>query len=301
MRLAVLSVLVLWLGATLVLSRGRWFARRRLVDQVRPFVPGAPAQTPTGRGLLTVESFSEVVGPLAAGLGGRLAGLFGVEEDLATRLTRFHSPVDATVFRVRQLGWGLAALVPAALLATLTGLPAVLGLATVLCGPLLAFLLLEQSVNRAATRWQQTLVLELPVVAEQLGMLLNAGYSLGAALGRLAARGGGACGRDLQDVVNRIRQGLTEQQALAEWADRSAVPEVRRLVRLLGLHHAASDLGRLISSEARSIRQEVQRNQIEAIERRGQQVWIPVTVATLLPGAIFLAVPFAQALRLFTG
>ena len=39
---------------------------------------------------------------------------------------------------------------------------------------------------------------------------------------------------------------------------------------------------------------------IETIERRGQQVWIPVTVATLVPGVIFLAVPFVEAMRLFT-
>lgn len=301
MRLAAVAVLLAFTGTTLLLSRNRWFARRRLVDQVRPFVPGSATQTGMGRGLLSVESFSEVVGPLASEIGARLASLFGVEEDLATRLARFHSPVDPAVFRVRQLGWGLAALLPTAALAAIAGFPPLVDLAIVLCGPLLAFLLLEQSVSRAAAQWQRRLVLELPVVAEQLGMLLNAGYSLGAALGRLATRGKGTCGRDLHDVVNRVRQGLTEQEALAEWAERSAVPEVRRLVRLLSLHHAASDLGRLISAEARSIRQEVQRNQIEAIERRGQQVWIPVTVATLLPGAIFLAIPFAQALRLFTG
>jgi hypothetical protein len=29
-------------------------------------------------------------------------------------------------------------------------------------------------------------------------------------------------------------------------------------------------------------------------------VWIPVTVAALVPGVIFLAVPFIDALRLFT-
>ena len=38
---------------------------------------------------------------------------------------------------------------------------------------------------------------------------------------------------------------------------------------------------------------------METIERRAQQVWIPVTVATLLPGAIFMAVPFVSALDVF--
>ena len=62
---------------------------------------------------------------------------------------------------------------------------------------------------------------------------------------------------------------------------------------------ASSDLGRLISEEARSIRKDTQRRLIETAERRAQQVWIPVTVAALVPGVIFLAVPFMEALRLF--
>ena len=66
------------------------------------------------------------------------------------------------------------------------------------------------------------------------------------------------------------------------------------------LNREASDLGRLISEEARSIRRDVHRQLIETIERRGQQVWIPVTVATLVPGVIFLAIPFTEAMRLFT-
>ena len=40
---------------------------------------------------------------------------------------------------------------------------------------------------------------------------------------------------------------------------------------------------------------------VETMERRSQQVWIPVTVATLVPGVIFLSIPFIEALRQFTG
>jgi hypothetical protein len=49
------------------------------------------------------------------------------------------------------------------------------------------------------------------------------------------------------------------------------------------------------------VRAEVHRDLVERIEKRAQQVWVPVTVATLVPGLLFLAVPFADALRLFTG
>jgi tight adherence protein C len=35
--------------------------------------------------------------------------------------------------------------------------------------------------------------------------------------------------------------------------------------------------------------------------KRSQKVWIPVTVATLLPGVIFIAIPFIKAVELFAG
>jgi len=43
----------------------------------------------------------------------------------------------------------------------------------------------------------------------------------------------------------------------------------------------------------------VQRELVETIEKRGQQVWIPVTVATLAPGVVFIGIPFTSALSGF--
>jgi tight adherence protein C len=97
-------------------------------------------------------------------------------------------------------------------------------------------------------------------------------------------------------VLTRIRQGVAEEQALREWADLADVDAVERLVSVLALNREASDLGRLIAEEARAIRREVQRELVERMEKRGQQVWIPVTVATLLPGVVFIIIPFFDAL-----
>jgi F0F1-type ATP synthase membrane subunit c/vacuolar-type H+-ATPase subunit K len=85
--------------------------------------------------------------------------------------------------------------------------------------------------------------------------------------------------------------------ALGEWADLVEVDALDRFVSVLALNREATDLGRLIAEEARSIRRDVQRELVERMEARGQQVWIPVTVATLVPGVIFIAIPFMQALR----
>jgi pilus assembly protein TadC len=249
--------------------------------------------------VFSVESLRDVIGPLARAAGDRVAGLFGVNEGLAVRLRRVHAPVSVTAFRVRQLALAGAAGVGGAVLAGL-GLPAPLAVLVLAGAPLLAFLLIEQRLARVSEGWQRTLSLELPVVAEQLAMLLNAGYSLGAALTRLAERGRGCAARDLAGVVNRIRQGLSENDALREWAEVAGVEGVSRLVGVLSLHTESADLGRLVSAEARQARRDVHRRSIETIERRGQQVWVPVTVATLVPGVILLAVPFLSALRLFS-
>jgi tight adherence protein C len=178
--------------------------------------------------------------------------------------------------------------------------PTPVALVFLLGAPSLVFLLREHQIGQASAAWQERIFSELPIVTEQLGMLLGAGYSLGSALNRLSQRGTGACAADLRRVCGRIRQGVGESTALAEWAELADVPALDRLVAILSLNREANDLSRLISEEARTTRREAHRRLIEAIERRAQQVWIPVTVATLVPGVLFMVVPFVQAMRLFT-
>lgn len=299
-RLLVVAGLALWLGLTLLLACTRRLSRPSLVERLRPFHVGAGQAAAARTGVLSVESLREVIGPLARAVGDRVATAFGVSEQLALRLRRVHSPLDVTGFRVRQLAWsGVGLAVGLALAAA--GLPLAVGLLAVATGPLLAFLVVEQRLARASDRWQQTVARELPVVSEQLAMLLNAGWSLGASLGRMAGRGQGCCARDLQVVANRIRQGVGEGEALREWADVAHVDALDRLVAVLALNKETSDLGRLVSTEARQSRRDLQRLTIEIMERRAQQVWVPVTVATLVPGVILLAIPFLAALRLFSG
>jgi Flp pilus assembly protein TadB len=236
---------------------------------------------------------------MARNIGERLSRLFGVSEELAVRLRRVHAPYDVTTFRVRQLGAALAGLLLAAVVDLALQPPLVVAVLVLFGAPLLAFLVLEQQISARSAAWQRRVFLELPVVSEQLAMLLSSGFSLGAALNRLAHRGKGACAEDLRGVVGRIRQGLTEVDALREWATTVRVDALDRLLPVLALNSEAADLGRLISEEARNIRRDVQRELLETMERRSQSVWIPVTVATLVPGVILLAIPFSQALRLF--
>lgn len=296
-RVALGAGILIWIGATLLLAEWRRFARPSLGERLRPFHPGATELTSPATG--SMGSLRDVIVPLARDGGDRLATIFGVQEKSEAKLRRIHSELTPGSFRLRQLAWTGGGLIAGAAVASVTGPAWPISVLLVAGAPLLAFLIVEQNLARASERWKRTTEEELPVIAEQLAMLLNAGFSLGSALGRLAARSQGCVARDLDQVVNRLQQGLSEGEALREWADRSGLAAVERMVSILTVHSTAADLGRLVSAEARQARRDRHRHTVEVMERRGEQVWVPVTVATLVPGAILIAVPFLAALRLF--
>jgi Flp pilus assembly protein TadB len=167
--------------------------------------------------------------------------------------------------------------------------------------PVLVALLTERRLETEAAARGAIVSLELPVVAEQLGILLGSGLSLGAALDRIARRSDGLVATELADVVREVRRGRTETEALRDWARLADSQCVDRLVSVLSLHRDASDLGALISTEARAIRDASHRALVESIEKRAQLVWVPVTVATLVPGLILIGVPFVRAMSAVAG
>lgn len=297
-RLPIFIILLVSCGSWLLLREMRWFRRVGLTDRLRPYLAGGSTSpsTPIDR---SMASFTSALTPSIQAIGDRVASLFGSTESLGRQLERVHSPLSPAAFRLRQIGWCVIGFALGSLVAVSVRPPALFTMILVLGAPTIIFLLLELELTHQSTQWRRQITLELPVVSEQLAMLLSSGFSLGAGLNRLSTRSSGTIARDLRRVVNRIQQGLDETQALREWSDLANVPALDRLISVLAMNRAASDLGRLITDEARVCRADVHRELIERIERRGQQVWIPVTVATLVPGVLFLAVPFAQALQTF--
>lgn len=285
-------------GTVLLMAELPWFARRSLVERLRPYHPRGRSGTVDHR---STESVVQVLAPLAQQLGARLSRTLGVTEDLGLRLDRAGSAATPADFRVRQLTGGLASLLVAGAVALWAGLPLGVSLALVVGAPALAVLSAEQRLSSAGATRRRVLRSELPVVVEQLGLLLSAGYSVTGALTRLSRRSDGVIASDLRGVIREVRHGAAEDAALEAWAHRVDVDAVSRLVAVLALHRSTGDLGPLISDEARSVRAEAHRELLESIERRSQLVWVPVTVATLVPGLIFLAVPFISAMSQVTG
>lgn len=296
-RLIAGAAILLFIGTTLILSELRSFRHQTLAARVSPYLPGG--RTNVSKGMLSMESFGQLLGPLSEAVGASAAKIFGVNEELPRRLRRVHSPMDATEFRLRQVGWAAGSAAVVVLLGIALSLPVAAVAMFTLIAPLLAFLILEQQLAGESDRWKARTFQELPMVSEQVAMLLGSGYSLGAALQRVSERGSGAVATDLGVVMARVRQGTTEQKALEEWADTIDLEAVSRLVSILSLNKEAGDLGSMVAAEARNVRTESHRELLEAIEKKNQQVWIPVTLAALIPGVILMMIPFISALAAF--
>jgi tight adherence protein C len=296
-RILIISAALAWVGLALLFANISFFQQQTLFQRLRSYTPGAANKRAK---LLDSRSIRDVIGPLSSALGAKLAAAFGVHEEARVRLERIHATETAVEFRVRQFAWTIGMFTVLGGLGGTIGLPVPLVLLMVIALPLLTFLIIEQQLANRSTRWQRRLALELPVMAEQLAMLLTAGFSLGAALARLTQRSKGALSQDVQRVLLRVRQGVSEGDAIAEWAELAKVPAVDRLASVLRLNGETSDLGRLVAEEARLSREEAHRELLEQVGKSDQLVWVPVTVAALLPGCIFLAVPFISALSFFS-
>jgi len=286
------SLFVGWTGTVLLLDCVPWFRAQTLHRRLAPY-----RADDTAVRAIRISAAQQFV-DLA---GDRFASILGMRGTLAERLERAGITTTPPVVRSRRFASVVvaASLSAAAVVGTGTGWLAASALvAAAIVGTVAAD---EARVAALARRRAEQIRGELPVVAEQLGMLLSAGYSLPAALQRLAQRGNGVVADGLAQAVRRLRQGESERDALESWARSTGVDGAERLVKVLTIHRQAGDLGQLISDEARSVRAEHHRALLESIARRGQLVWIPVTVATLVPGLVVLAVPFASAMSQITG
>ena len=297
-RLLVLAAMCAVTGGSLLLSRAPWFRQPNLVVRLRPHTPGLTERRPR---VLGARSFRDALGPAAEQLGGAVARAVGVNEDLSIRLRRLHRAQTPAEFRITQLRHMVLALLGAAALVTIVSMPTVFATIAVVCLPGLSLLIDEQRLSTRSALWKRDLALELPVVEEQLAMLLDAGWSLGGALQHVAERSVGPVAQDIDRLLRSVRRGNSYRDALGEWDEIAGCPTVSRLVAILRLSEQGGDLGRLVADEAQLGRDERHRELLAAVERKGQQVWIPVTVAALVPGCMLLAVPFIRALSFFSG
>ena len=310
-----LSAAALFTGSSLLLSGVRFLRRtprhERVADYIAPFLSGPGSGGPQrivvageaghGNQHSPAQRFVSVLSPVAVTLGNRLARAGGIHQGLEGRLQAAGRPDDVVQFRTSQFTTALVVLGLAGLVVLSLGTSAAVSAALLVGAPAIALLAPEQALEGAIQRRRDRLEDELPLVAEQLGVLMASGMSLGTALDRIAARGNGVAAREIAIAQVQVRRGTAQIDALKAFAERLHSASAERLVGVLSMHRETRDVGPLLATEARSMRESAQRRLIETIERRAQLVWIPVTVATLVPGLILIGIPFVSAMSRIAG
>lgn len=275
------SAFVAFAGSAMILNSLPWFRQRSWTT----FIAGRNADRVDTSLQRNIDAFW---------------ALMGQRETAAIRLRCIHAGQTVADFRLRQLLIGLAAFAVGIGLSISGIFPGFLSAIFAVGLPALAILIVEDNLTRAMRRWQRTTERQLPVVTEQLALLLASGVGLTSAIERLARRSTGPMGSDLTVVAVRVRQGVELDDALREWAERVDVASVHRLVRVLLMHRVAADLSSLLTHQIELARSSERELLIEQLEKRSQQIWVPVAVATLLPGMILVAIPFVSALDALT-
>lgn len=226
----------------------------------------------------------------------RMMGSTNTQKTLQARLTQAGLPYQPVTFRKAQAVAGFGALVVAAAIAVVLRLPSVVLFGCVVGLPAVAVWSVEQALTVARRRRKDLVVRELPLVVEQLAELLKNGMGLAQACTHMSVHARSVVASDLGRVAREIAHGVRDEVALQAFAERHDVASIHRIVAVLDAHRHAPDLGGLLAEEVRELRFAAHRELLALMQQREQQVWIPVTVATLVPGVLLLGVPFVYTL-----
>jgi hypothetical protein len=147
--------------------------------------------------------------------------------------------------------------------------------------------------NRRRQRRTSEVNLAVVSLLEQVHLKLVNGNSLNAAL----ANAEGVTNPDVAQLQNLLRSGLDLETAASFWLAEFDTESKRRLTDLFLAKTTTSETLALLSALISQLRKEQRFSLIAEIERRNQLVWIPVTIAVLVPGMIFIAIPLEATLH----
>jgi len=291
-RILTLTVVLFTLTTLVLLSQFTYFSKPTNARQLRQTLIPAQALAPSPSARLTTQ-----IVKIAEHLGDRFSRVFGIRTSLDDRLRLGRYEVTARQFRNQQFATGLMCAVVGLGLARVVGLTPVGGLIAVTIAILLGLALPEERLNQSVVKTRQSIASELPLFTERLAMLVSSGQSVTSAVTRIATSSDSALALELRDALAQTESGTQLKHALQDTARRSDSRAFEQIVQLVASERDTPNLANLLYDQAGSQRQVRHRELIETLDKRAQAVWIPVTVATLVPGVIFLAIPFLSALQ----
>lgn len=196
--------------------------------------------------------------------------------------------------------WPHLTLVPLAVIITAVArflIPAVSLELTTITGVGLGWLIetaVKSSVAKSKRRRRtERLNFALTPFLQQVRLKITSGNSLQKALASATNAGN----QDIEYLQNLLRSGMDIERSSRLWLDDFQAPGKQRLADLWSTKTTTSEILTLIEDILKWLDSEQRFYLTSEIERRNQLVWIPVTVAVLLPGMIFIAIPLEATLR----
>ena len=244
---------------------------------------------------------TSLVGLLVAG-GSRVRAVrtLAPPADLGARLAAAGAPAGLGVREVMALKAALAAIGAGLALPLAVAAPGRLGAVVVLVGPAAGFLAPDLWLGRRAGARAQRVRRELPAMLDLLRVTVEAGGSLGASLGAVGERGGGALAVEWRAVAREVGLGIGLSEALSAMTRRLPQPEIQALVAALerARRHGAP-LAETLEAQAHDARFALRRKVQEDAARAGPK--IQLVVALMLVPSVLLLVAAALAAALLGG
>ncbi|MFI8594086.1 type II secretion system F family protein [Microbacterium sp. NPDC078428] len=242
---------------------------------------------------------------LLRALSDRGGAALGDPAVLARRLGQAGRERSVSEFRARRLAWGLAGLlVGAAAWVALAlmgrGFPGLAVLPAVTA--MIAVVLCDAELQRAARRRGQRMREELPTVLELLSLSLSAGEGLRDALRRVAASGSGELSAELRRVVFDVDTGSSLTTALRALTERASLPPLTRATdQLVAALERGAPVAEVLHAQAHDAREDFRRALIERAGRAEIAMLFPLVFLILPLSVIYAVFPGVVLLRLGVG
>lgn len=140
----------------------------------------------------------------------------------------------------------------------------------------------------------------MPAEIEKLAVYLAGGYSLVGATTRVAERTKSPCAEIFEIIARGLKGGEEISVAVSQARELFEAPSLARLANVLEGALYGADLVKAARSEAAAQREAIHRLALAEMEKNSQKIWIPITIAALVPGIVLIFVPFVAVMRAVT-
>jgi len=297
-------------GLLLAAVRTPWAQRVRLSDRLDPYLrdvhaPRRFASTPVpGTPSNPLRAF---VQPFVTDAAGRLDRLLGGRQALTRRLERAGGRTTVEQFRIQQVLCGVLGAVPGAALLTLnlltgSGPSPLVSAGLVVAGLTGGLTARDTWLTHVMNRREETMLAELPTVAELMALAVTAGESPAAAMGRVVRLSSGPLAGELGRALADVRLGMPLAAALDALARRTSLVPLSRFVDgVVVALERGTPLGDVLRAQAGDVREAGKRALLDAGGRKEIQMMIPVVFLVLPVTVVFATYPALVSLTFSSG